>query len=295
MQYKTSLLVSFQLEGFHNWPEVESHFPEVDFLKHRHRHMFHFRAEKAVTHDDRDLELIMLKREMIAYIKDRYAKYEGDEVDPLIYETWLEFGAMSCEMIAKELVKNFGLESCEVLEDGENGARVTRQPLDLGRATFIAGMAASGKETFIKNHLGSSHHIKISDHVREMLKAESRPAETTSDLNDTKDLDEAVARSIWQEMLPILRDTKKHIVLDGPRQVSIIRDIGHKMNARGESWGVVWLNVNENERQRRYKKRNRTTDNLLSLSEVDDKNIALGVHEVREYATQMKNGIVIEN
>ena len=31
---------------------------------------------------------------------------------------------MSCEMIAKELLDEFKLVSCEVFEDNENGARV---------------------------------------------------------------------------------------------------------------------------------------------------------------------------
>jgi len=33
---------------------------------------------------------------------------------------------MSCEMIARELIEHFNLSRCEVSEDGENGAIVTR-------------------------------------------------------------------------------------------------------------------------------------------------------------------------
>ena len=100
--------VTFQKEGIHCYPAA----PEgVEFLKHPHRHMFHFRVGIQVFHDDRELEFILFKRELEALYAD---------------ET-LQLDYKSCEMIADELahqiqVKHPGREiRIEVSEDGENG------------------------------------------------------------------------------------------------------------------------------------------------------------------------------
>jgi hypothetical protein len=104
---QTKVIVTLRVEGVHHWPGCP--FDDVAFLKDKHRHIFHIKATKAVTHDDRDVEIIMLKREIEQYL---FEAYEGD------------FDTNSCEMIAKDLVTVFKLSSCEVLEDGENGAIV---------------------------------------------------------------------------------------------------------------------------------------------------------------------------
>ena len=63
-----------------------------------------------VTHDDRDIEFILFKREVSHAIQVARATEE--------VETW------SCEKWARYLVERFGLSKCEVSEDGENGAVV---------------------------------------------------------------------------------------------------------------------------------------------------------------------------
>lgn len=65
-----------------------------------------------MTHDDRDVEFITLKREVDIYI----ANSKED----------LFSGYVSCEMMAKSLLERFRAEFVEVSEDGENGAIVTR-------------------------------------------------------------------------------------------------------------------------------------------------------------------------
>ena len=108
---KTTIFVTFQIEGTHQWAECP--FPDVDFLTDIHRHIFHFRCEKEVFHDDRDVEFIRFKREVMEYLRTKY--YDGE---------CLKFVKMSCEMIAKELLEKFDLTKCEVSEDNENGAIV---------------------------------------------------------------------------------------------------------------------------------------------------------------------------
>jgi hypothetical protein len=86
---------------------------DVSFLGVPHRHIFHFRVDIDVFHDDRDIEFIQFKRWM-------QRLYDAEGV--------LELNHKSCEMIATELAhqihekypnRNFKIS---VAEDNENGA-----------------------------------------------------------------------------------------------------------------------------------------------------------------------------
>ena len=103
------IFVTFQKEGIHKYPDAPA---GVEFLQYPHRHMFHFRVEIQVFHDDREIEFILFKREL--------EKLYADEI--------LELDYNSCEMIAEDLSayiykkypgRNFNII---ISEDGENGA-----------------------------------------------------------------------------------------------------------------------------------------------------------------------------
>ena len=110
MEFEEEVWVTFQLEGIHSWPACP--FEEVSFLRHPHRHMFHIKAHKEVTHSDRDVEFIMLKREMMDYMLEKWGSNGIKSSDP--HCPTMKFGAMSCEMIAKDLIERFDLLQCEV-------------------------------------------------------------------------------------------------------------------------------------------------------------------------------------
>jgi hypothetical protein len=104
-----SIWVTWRREGIHNYPDAPQ---GVEFLKYDHRHIFHFRVEVEVFHDDRDIEFILFKREL---------------------ENEFQGGMMnhkSCEMLATELVDYVVKEypnrsvTATVSEDGENGSTV---------------------------------------------------------------------------------------------------------------------------------------------------------------------------
>ena len=57
------VFVTFQKEGLHRWPDAHK-YPGIEFLANEHRHMFHFRVEIQVFHDDREIEFILFKREL---------------------------------------------------------------------------------------------------------------------------------------------------------------------------------------------------------------------------------------
>lgn len=113
-QLNTAIIISFQLEGFHKWDQAPN---EVDFLRERHRHMFHFKVEKEVAHDDRDIEIILFKRKVETYLIKKYGRRHESSI-----AWWLELDSQSCEMLAREILEHFDCVRVEVLEDGENGA-----------------------------------------------------------------------------------------------------------------------------------------------------------------------------
>lgn len=108
---RRTIWVTFQREGIHCYPDA----PEgVEFLKHPHRHIFHFTVEIEVTHCDRDIEFILFKREL-----------EG-----LYADGTLQLDHKSCEMMAEDLWDYIKVKYPErattitVSEDGENGATI---------------------------------------------------------------------------------------------------------------------------------------------------------------------------
>ena len=110
MQKQKFIWVTFQKEGIHKYPDAPD---GVEFLKYPHRHIFHFRVELEVFHDDRDVEFILLKREL----------------ERLYNKGTLQLDYKSCEMMADDLFEYIEKEYpdrdviIEVSEDGENGTR----------------------------------------------------------------------------------------------------------------------------------------------------------------------------
>jgi hypothetical protein len=112
---KTNIVVSLQIEGVHHWPECP--IDEVNFLKYPHRHVFHIKCKKEVQHNDRDIEIIQLKRRIQFHLSNAFGSgYKN--------ANGCDFGRMSCEDIADLLVESFQLNYCSVLEDNENGAEI---------------------------------------------------------------------------------------------------------------------------------------------------------------------------
>ena len=106
-----SVEVSFQFEGIHSYPDA----PEgVEYLRYPHRHMFHIKVELEVFHDDREVEFILLKRELERMVHDNFEALQHK----------------SCEMIGQVIteyvIQKYTRRDCtvKVFEDAENGAIV---------------------------------------------------------------------------------------------------------------------------------------------------------------------------
>lgn len=121
VQEQSFIWVTFQKEGIHKYPSAATDpklatgdWLDVSFLGTPHRHIFHFRVEMSVYHDDRDVEFIQAKRIMERWFSDGT----------------LQLDYKSCEMIARDLYNKCidmwpGRDyTIEVSEDGENGCRM---------------------------------------------------------------------------------------------------------------------------------------------------------------------------
>lgn len=110
MKKQKFIWVTFQKEGIHQYPNAPD---GVRFLRYPHRHIFHFRLELEVFHDDRDVEFILFKR----------------EIEGLFDKEILQLDNKSCEMISDDLAiyitKKYPQRDLviEVSEDNENGCK----------------------------------------------------------------------------------------------------------------------------------------------------------------------------
>ena len=115
----TSIWVTFQKEGIHKYPAAledpklaTGDEYDVSFLGYPHRHIFHFKIEIEVFHDDRDIEFIQFKR----WLEGLYA------------DGTLQLDYKSCEMICDDLANTINFKypnrnlTITVSEDNENGA-----------------------------------------------------------------------------------------------------------------------------------------------------------------------------
>lgn len=108
---KRQVITYNQIEGFHRYPNAPKF---CKYLESRHRHIFVIRCRFDVTHNEREIEINEMQREIKNYLHTKYC-------EPC------EFGTMSCESIAEDLLRqNPGMVSAEVLEDGYGGAALTR-------------------------------------------------------------------------------------------------------------------------------------------------------------------------
>ena len=118
IERKSWIYVTFQREGIHKYPAALTDPKlatgdeyDVSFLGYPHRHMFHFKVQLEVFHDDRDVEFIQFKREL-----------------EKIYNTGvMQLDYKSCEMMAQDLAKYIQSKYAnrdliiDISEDGENG------------------------------------------------------------------------------------------------------------------------------------------------------------------------------
>jgi len=112
---ETFIIVKFDLEGSHNWPNAPD---EYAMLRNRHGHIFHFEVQIPVD-ASRQIEFLEARRKLMRAIIDSYGSEPCD------------FEGMSCEDLANVLISWVRvLYVCgaiaKVSEDAFVGAEVRR-------------------------------------------------------------------------------------------------------------------------------------------------------------------------
>jgi hypothetical protein len=124
---KTFIYTTLQKEGYHSFPEAatletfatgKDDLYDVSHLAHKHMHYFTIKISVQVSHSNRDIEFIQLRRWLDQYFG----------IGPV------DFGNRSCEMIAEdislELAESYPNSELriEVAEDNINGAFIEIKP-----------------------------------------------------------------------------------------------------------------------------------------------------------------------
>lgn len=105
---KRFIIIKTDFPAIHSWPGCD--VPGVEFLQHPHRHIFYAVIKFEVTHNDRDIEFIEMKRQIDRYIAEHYREKN--------------LGSKSCEDIAEDIMSAFTADYISVFEDNENGAEI---------------------------------------------------------------------------------------------------------------------------------------------------------------------------
>jgi len=107
-------------DGIHCYAKAPE---EVSFLRYPHRHQFVVRTTIQVYDDDRELEFLLVKKEIQNYV-----------LTGLGHDGIIDLQEKSCEWLAKYICsfihQRYGYErvvSVSVFEDDENGAIVTER------------------------------------------------------------------------------------------------------------------------------------------------------------------------
>jgi len=107
--------VTFQKVGFHRYPAAgeDPRLADVSYLANKHRHLFKFKVEIEIFHNDRELEF----HQVLNYCES-------------LYDGQLDIDFKSVEMLADDLYIQLAAKypsrymAIEVSEDGECGCRI---------------------------------------------------------------------------------------------------------------------------------------------------------------------------
>lgn len=290
---KTFVGIRFEVEGFHNYPDAsKNHGDLVKFLEQSHRHIFKFNCKKRVNHDNRDEEFILLRRKVKQYINKVFPVFESS------CECY-DFGSMSCEMIAKQLLKEFDFDSVEVSEDGENYAIVEKEECDnikqekednnkLPLVTFVVGKAFSGKSHYVNEKVKEAGGVtvEVGEIVRKIKQEEKRIFEGF--------LSKEITKRIFHILIKVTSNA--HVYIVGCRQKSVIEQMLYlcELNHLHLDYNIVYLSVSDEIRKERFEKLVDEGKNKgLTFEEIENGDESLGINELIAWCIDQPNCLII--
>ena len=146
----TRIIINFQFEALHSWPECN--LPGLEYLRTPHRHVFHVEMKKEVNHDDRDIEFINFKSAVLRWVRENW---EGKYLE-----------GKSCEMMARHLLKLFDCSYVKVMEDGENGAEVEGLGSHIPRCPYTRRGTVPGNQEESGDNYRVTPHGALSSKTR---------------------------------------------------------------------------------------------------------------------------------
>ena len=109
-KFEKTIWIRFNFEARHKWSNCP--IKDVYFLRNNHRHVFHVKMCWVVSHNDRDIEFIDMKKKVVSWVRNNWE--------------YRDLGQKSCESMAEDLLLEFNAQFVSVSEDGENGATIRR-------------------------------------------------------------------------------------------------------------------------------------------------------------------------
>lgn len=287
---ETLVGVRLTVEGLHHFPQAgQKAGKEVDYLEFLHRHNFHIDCQFRVSHDNRDIEFIRAKHSIKSYL---FKKYFSEQYQCLLFE------GMSCEMIAKELLKKFNCFCVVVDEDGENYAKVfsyerpnlvesfieeldkqldskTEKETSFEAIIFVIGRVCSGKNYYVVDQIKENEKkgwkcsmIDVGQIVREIKGKEQR------------EFDPSLAPTLYKAIIGRineLRGKTDFVYIIGIRQEDLFENLYENLINKYPV-GIHYLNVPSKIRRERYSKQQEIAKNKgLSFEEVEEKEVSLGI------------------
>lgn len=112
-QAKRSIWVTFQRAGFHKYPAAlnDPELADVSYLGLKHRHLFKFRIQIQVFHNDREIEFHQFLNFCESLFDEKTLDIDFKSVEMLADDLYME---ISVRYPGRDMV-------IEVSEDGENG------------------------------------------------------------------------------------------------------------------------------------------------------------------------------
>lgn len=140
---------------------------------------------------------------------------------------------------------------------------------------LVCGPICSGKSTWCDRNIRSNEdsYIKVSDIVKVLSNASNR-----FELQDTKVLDKEIGEHLVRTIDRCLEETDV-VFIDGIRQLSILEAV----KAKFPFAELVWLEVSYEGRETRYNVRNQPRDRGQSFEEANQRDLELGLNEIRKY------------
>lgn len=290
---QTFIGIRFEVEGFHNYPDAsKNHGDLVKFLEQSHRHIFKFNCKKRVNHDNRDEEFILLRRKVKQYINRKFPVFE------MQCECY-DFGSMSCEMIAKNILKQFDFDSVEVSEDGENYAVVEKEECDnikqeeennnkLPLVTFVVGKAFSGKSYYVNEKVKEVGGVivEVGEIVRKIKQEEKRIFEGF--------LSKEIAKRTFHILTKVTSDA--HVYIVGCRQKSVIEQISYlcELNHLHLDYNIIYLSASNERRKERFEKLvDKEKNKGLTFEEIENGDESLGINELITWCIDRPNCLII--